>query len=170
MLTSIGCRFRFSVAWACRFSRPLHGRLDLPGLGDVVREFPRARFVSISDDQRRPLPEANWTARVHHGLPLDLFRASAEQGSYLAFLGRLTAENSASRSRGSLADHCSVNSADGVSDERVEWPSAKACCERRNSVLSYQVLETSHQMNGFPPVTATVVPEVKLESGSASMT
>jgi hypothetical protein len=26
------------------------------------------------------------------------------------------------------------------------------------------------QMNGLPPVTATVVPEVKLESGSASIT
>ena len=25
-------------------------------------------------------------------------------------------------------------------------------------------------MNGFPPVTATVVPDVKLERGSASMT
>jgi len=26
------------------------------------------------------------------------------------------------------------------------------------------------QINGFPPVTAMVVPDVKLESGSASMT
>jgi glycosyltransferase involved in cell wall biosynthesis len=74
------------------FLTTMHGRLDLPGLGNVIREFPRAPFVSISEDQRRPLPEANWEATVHHGLPLDLFRSSAEQGSYLAFLGRLTAE------------------------------------------------------------------------------
>ena len=74
------------------FLTTVHGRLDLPGLDRVVREFPRARFVSISDDQRRPLPDANWTATVQHGLPLDLFRPSYEEGTYLAFLGRLTAE------------------------------------------------------------------------------
>ena len=74
------------------FLTTMHGRLDLPGLGDVVREYPRAPFVSISDDQRRPLPDANWIATIQHGLPLDVFRTSCEQGSYLAFLGRLTAE------------------------------------------------------------------------------
>jgi glycosyltransferase involved in cell wall biosynthesis len=74
------------------FLTTMHGRLDLPGLDNVIREFPRAPFVSISDDQRRPLPEANWTATIHHGLPPDLFRSSVAPGSYLAFLGRLTAE------------------------------------------------------------------------------
>jgi glycosyltransferase involved in cell wall biosynthesis len=74
------------------FLTTMHGRLDIPGLGDVVREFPQACFVSISNDQRRPLPNANWTATIQHGLPPNLFRPSYEQGSYLAFLGRLTAE------------------------------------------------------------------------------
>src|SRR3954467_3021427 len=37
-----------------------HGRMDLPGFGDVVRQFPDAPFVSISDNQRVPLVEANW--------------------------------------------------------------------------------------------------------------
>ena len=44
-----------------------HGRLDLSGLAYVVKNFPAAPFVSISDDQRRPLPEANWLGTVHHG-------------------------------------------------------------------------------------------------------
>src|SRR3954463_3285683 len=69
-----------------------HGRLDLPGFSDVVGRFPDAPFVSISDNQRRPLKEANWLGTVYHGLPNDLFRPSFEPGSYLAFLGRLTAE------------------------------------------------------------------------------
>jgi glycosyltransferase involved in cell wall biosynthesis len=69
-----------------------HGRLDLPGLVDVVRRFPDAPFVSISDNQREPLPDANWLATVYHGLPVDSFRPSFKPGSYLAFLGRLTAE------------------------------------------------------------------------------
>jgi len=70
----------------------MHGRLDLPGLPDVLRQFPTARFVSISDHQRLPLPEANWIGTIQHGLPTELFRPSYEHGSYLAFLGRLTAE------------------------------------------------------------------------------
>ena len=38
------------------------------------------------------MSEANWLGTVYHGLPNDLFRPSFEAGSYLAFLGRLTAE------------------------------------------------------------------------------
>lgn len=74
------------------FLTTMHGRLDLPGLSDVVRAFPNAGFVSISDHQRRPLPEANWLGTILHGMPTDLFRPSYEPGSYLAFLGRLTAD------------------------------------------------------------------------------
>ncbi|MEY9178799.1 glycosyltransferase involved in cell wall biosynthesis [Bradyrhizobium sp. USDA 326] len=74
------------------FLTTMHGRLDLPGLPDVIGTFPKAPFVSISDNQRRPLPDANWIATILHGLPKDLFRPSYEAGAYLAFLGRLTAE------------------------------------------------------------------------------
>jgi glycosyltransferase involved in cell wall biosynthesis len=71
----------------------MHGRLDLPWLSQVVREFPQASFVSISDHQRLPLADANWIGTIQHGLPLDLFRPSYQPGSYLAFLGRLTPDN-----------------------------------------------------------------------------
>jgi glycosyltransferase involved in cell wall biosynthesis len=74
------------------FLTTCHGRMDLPGFSDVVRHFPDAPFVSISDNQRLPLNEANWLGTVYHGLPADLFRPSFEPGSYLAFLGRLSAE------------------------------------------------------------------------------
>lgn len=74
------------------FLTTMHGRLDLPGLSDVVRAFPNVGFVSISDHQRRPLAEANWLGTILHGMPTDLFRPSYEPGSYLAFLGRLTAD------------------------------------------------------------------------------
>jgi glycosyltransferase involved in cell wall biosynthesis len=66
-----------------------HGRLDLPGLRDLVRKFPTAPFVSISDNQRTPLRDAKWLGTVYHGLPVNSFRPSFEAGSYLAFLGRL---------------------------------------------------------------------------------
>jgi glycosyltransferase involved in cell wall biosynthesis len=69
-----------------------HGRLDLPRLGDVVSRFKEAPFVSISNNQRRPLPGANWLGTIYHGLPAHSLRPTFEPGAYLAFLGRLTAE------------------------------------------------------------------------------
>jgi glycosyltransferase involved in cell wall biosynthesis len=68
------------------FVTTMHGRLDLPGLPDVVRCFPGAPFVSISNNQRGPLGNANWLGTVYHGLPADMFRPGFEGGSYLAFL------------------------------------------------------------------------------------
>jgi glycosyltransferase involved in cell wall biosynthesis len=74
------------------FLTTLHGRLDLPGLPDVICNFPQAPFVSISDNQRKPLAEARWLATVYHGLPVQSLDPSYQPGSYLAFLGRLTAD------------------------------------------------------------------------------
>jgi glycosyltransferase involved in cell wall biosynthesis len=50
-------------------------------------------LVSISNDQRRPLPRTPiFVATIHHGIPPDLHRASFELGRYLAFLGRISPE------------------------------------------------------------------------------
>lgn len=67
------------------FLTTMHGRLDLPGLSDVIGAFPEAPFVSISDNQRRPLPEANWIATIQHGLPRELLQPCYQPVSYLAF-------------------------------------------------------------------------------------
>jgi glycosyltransferase involved in cell wall biosynthesis len=74
------------------FLTTVHGRLDIAGLPDVVRHFPDAPFVSISHNQRLPLPGASWLGTVYHGLPSDSLHPRFEPGSYLAFLGRLTKE------------------------------------------------------------------------------
>jgi glycosyltransferase involved in cell wall biosynthesis len=71
------------------FLTTLHGRLDLPGIADVARRFPNSPFVSISNNQRAPLGEANWQSTIYHGLPANMFRPVFKRGSYLAFLGRL---------------------------------------------------------------------------------
>ena len=72
----------------------LHGRLDLPELVTVFREFSELPMVSISNAQRRPIPTANWQATVYHGLPRDLytFHQEPNPGQYLAFLGRIAPE------------------------------------------------------------------------------
>lgn len=40
------------------FVTTMHGRLDLPGIPETLREFPDACFVSISDNQRTPIRSA----------------------------------------------------------------------------------------------------------------
>src|SRR6187431_3080812 len=71
----------------------LHGRQDLPDLLPLYRGFDDSPLVSISNDQRRPVPEANFAATIYHGLPLDLLRPIAgPQGHYVAFLGRISPE------------------------------------------------------------------------------
>ena len=70
----------------------LHGRLDIPDLQPLYRNYKDMPVVSISDAQRDPLPWVNWQGTVHHGMPIDLFSLYPEPGKYLAFLGRTSPE------------------------------------------------------------------------------
>ena len=71
----------------------LHGRPDLPDFHPIYRAFPMMPLVSISDDQRGPMPPSlNWMATIDHGLPATLYRFNQKGGSYLAFLGRIAPE------------------------------------------------------------------------------
>ncbi|WP_406696827.1 glycosyltransferase family 4 protein [Singulisphaera sp. Ch08] len=76
----------------CPTVTTLHGRLFPPDQEAFFDAFPGVPLVSISDDQRRPIPRANWQATVYHGLPLDLHTFREGSGSYLAFLGRVSPE------------------------------------------------------------------------------
>jgi glycosyltransferase involved in cell wall biosynthesis len=75
----------------------LHGRLDLPDLVPLYREFHDMPVVSISNAQRAPLPWLNWRGTIHHGLPEDLFTFRQEPEEYLAFLGRISPEKGLER-------------------------------------------------------------------------
>ena len=86
----------------------LHGRLDLPELLPFYREFSDMPVVSISDDQRRPLPHARWVATIPHGLPRNLARFYAQpRGEYLAFLGRISPEKRPDRAI-AIAKHVGI--------------------------------------------------------------
>ena len=74
------------------FVTTMHGRLDLPELQPVFNMFPNVPVVSISDSQRRPLPQANFVDTVLHGLPKDLLTPVGTPQGYLAFLGRIAPE------------------------------------------------------------------------------
>jgi glycosyltransferase involved in cell wall biosynthesis len=71
----------------------LHGRQDLPDLAPVYLGFGEMPLASISQSQRRPVPQANFVATVQHGLPLELYKPVFQSGGgYLAFLGRISPE------------------------------------------------------------------------------
>jgi hypothetical protein len=58
----------------------LHGRLDLADCQPIYRAFPDMPLVSISANQRRPMPPVNWASTIH---PRD-YRFSGDRGAYLA--------------------------------------------------------------------------------------
>jgi glycosyltransferase involved in cell wall biosynthesis len=80
---------RFSPA---PFIHTLHGRLDIPEIAGVFREFADAPLVSISDSQRGEHTGANWIATVHNGIPIEQFPDGDGSGGYLVFLGRISPE------------------------------------------------------------------------------
>jgi glycosyltransferase involved in cell wall biosynthesis len=75
----------------------LHGRLDIPDLVPLYREFRDMPIISISNVQREPLPWANWQATVYHGVPADMYRFRPAPGTYFAFLGRISPEKRVDR-------------------------------------------------------------------------
>jgi glycosyltransferase involved in cell wall biosynthesis len=70
----------------------LHGRLDLPSMVPIFREFKDVPLVAISDSQRCTVPDANWVATVYHGLDLSEYTFRPKPRRYLAFLGRISPE------------------------------------------------------------------------------
>jgi glycosyltransferase involved in cell wall biosynthesis len=75
----------------------LHGRLDLPDLPRVYARFPDMPVVSISDNQREPLPEANWVGTVYNGVDTERLTFNRRGGDYLAFLGRISPDKGLDR-------------------------------------------------------------------------
>jgi len=82
---------------ATPFLTTLHGRLDLPEHQLVFKTFSSIPVVSISDAQRRPVPDAGWVRTIHHGMPERLLMPQPVLPSYLACLGRISPEKGIDR-------------------------------------------------------------------------
>ena len=72
----------------------LHGRQDLHDLKPLYVGFSDMPLVSISNAQRKPIPNSNFVATVYHGIPCRSAQAHyyPPSGDYLAFLGRISPE------------------------------------------------------------------------------
>jgi glycosyltransferase involved in cell wall biosynthesis len=85
--------YPLAVDFAARTITTMHGRLDIPELRRVHAAFREFPLVSISNNQRLPMPPVKWAGTVYHGLPRNLLPFNpAPKGGYFAFLGRISPE------------------------------------------------------------------------------
>jgi glycosyltransferase involved in cell wall biosynthesis len=71
----------------------LHGRQDLHDLKPLYVGFSDMPLVSISNAQRKPIPNENFVGTVYHGLPSQFLKPTYRpDGDYVAFLGRISPE------------------------------------------------------------------------------
>jgi glycosyltransferase involved in cell wall biosynthesis len=75
----------------------LHGLVHPHDLRELFAEYRDVPLVSISNDQRDPLPGACWAGTVYHGLPRDSISFREGPGSYLVYLGRMSPEKRVDR-------------------------------------------------------------------------
>ncbi|OHA76203.1 MAG: hypothetical protein A3I38_02725 [Candidatus Wildermuthbacteria bacterium RIFCSPLOWO2_02_FULL_47_10] len=71
----------------------LHGPLDLPWVQDFYRLFRGIKniyFNSISDAQRRALPDIDYIATVYNGIDMAKFPVAAIKKDYCLIIGRIT--------------------------------------------------------------------------------
>jgi glycosyltransferase involved in cell wall biosynthesis len=81
----------------CPSVTTLHGMVHPHDLRALFEEYHDVPLVSISNNQRSPLPDANWQATVYHGLPRDSFTFRDTPGTYLVYLGRMSPEKRVDR-------------------------------------------------------------------------
>src|SRR5262250_1785432 len=89
------------------FVTTLHGRLDLPELQPAFNTFSSVPVISISNAQRRPVPQARWVRTIYHGVPEKLLVPKPIRPSYLAFLGRIAPEKAVDRAI-RIAQQCGI--------------------------------------------------------------
>jgi glycosyltransferase involved in cell wall biosynthesis len=63
----------------------------------IDRIAPHVGFISLSMNQRAPLPNLNWVANCPNALDLSLYPVHPHRGDYLLFLGRMSPDKGAHR-------------------------------------------------------------------------
>jgi glycosyltransferase involved in cell wall biosynthesis len=78
----------------------VHGPLGgEPGLlySTLTSVVPEVGLISLSMNQRKPLPDLNWVANCPNALELDVYPVHPHKGDYLLFLGRMSPEKGCHR-------------------------------------------------------------------------
>jgi glycosyltransferase involved in cell wall biosynthesis len=81
----------------CASVTTLHGMVHPHDVQALFDEYPDVPLVSISNNQRSPIPEAHWQGTVYHGLPRETFTFCSSPSAYLVYLGRMSPEKRVDR-------------------------------------------------------------------------
>ncbi|CAM6105576.1 unnamed protein product [Calypogeia fissa] len=76
----------------CPMITTVHNLIQFETQRRAMLENPHGNFVSISDNQRKDLPAANWVSTVYNGIDVNRFTEGNGDGGYFAFLGRISPE------------------------------------------------------------------------------
>jgi glycosyltransferase involved in cell wall biosynthesis len=79
----------------------VHGPLDTHeaqhAYASIAEVSPGVGLISISENQRRPMPDLPWVATVPNAIDLSLYPSKPHKGEYLLFLGRFSPDKGAHR-------------------------------------------------------------------------
>jgi glycosyltransferase involved in cell wall biosynthesis len=79
----------------------VHGPLDTHetqhAYGAIAEIAPAVGLISISENQRRPMPDLPWVATVPNAIDLSIYPSKPHKGDYLLFLGRFSPDKGAHR-------------------------------------------------------------------------
>jgi glycosyltransferase involved in cell wall biosynthesis len=79
----------------------VHGPLDAHELqavyGGIAEVGRSVGLISISENQRRPMPDLPWVATIPNAIDLSLYPCKPHRGDYLLFLGRFSPDKGAHR-------------------------------------------------------------------------
>jgi glycosyltransferase involved in cell wall biosynthesis len=79
----------------------VHGPLDdfepQEVYGRIARVAPGVGLISISENQRRPMPDLPWAATIPNAIDLSMYPCKPHPGEYLLFLGRMSPDKGAHR-------------------------------------------------------------------------
>jgi glycosyltransferase involved in cell wall biosynthesis len=79
----------------------VHGPLDTheaqDAYGSIAEAAPAVTLISISENQRRPMPDLPWAATIPNAIDLSLYPCKPHRGDYLLFLGRFSPDKGAHR-------------------------------------------------------------------------
>src|SRR5918999_1889842 len=79
----------------------VHGPLDTleaqEVYGRIAKVSPRVGLISISEKQRRPMPDLPWAATIPNAIDLSIYPCKPHRGEYLLFLGRMSPDKGAHR-------------------------------------------------------------------------
>jgi glycosyltransferase involved in cell wall biosynthesis len=79
----------------------VHGPLDVREPWEVyagiAKVAPGVGLISISENQRKPMPDLPWAATIPNAIDLSIYPCKPHRGDYLLFLGRMSPDKGAHR-------------------------------------------------------------------------